>query len=285
MIASRLPFLSRLIFVILVLVDLGVIVVGICPHDFTRSKSDDVDDVDERPRRSSSEPSMPAVASAAVSAPDLTRGAAEDTPPARNRYGSPGRPEAAPPSLDAAAEKTFSYFYRGRRSLSGAEGRRRGRARIRNHGIRMSRGGGSGGSGGGGGVGSGNHRRSHSGGAGAEAATAAALAIASAAKQDDHRNCTTRNCRIREEAKRIRLEVIKSQILQKLRLTHVPNITKGDVPRLPSPIEHMIGQSTGAVSRGALSPGDADGDDDDDDFHATTTKVIKFGEKRERLFW
>ena len=95
---------------------------------------------------------------------------------------------------------------------------------------------------------------------------------------------------MRAEAKRIRLEVIKAQILQKLRLTHVPNITKHDVPALPTPIEHLIkeyGPDGRPTSAGGHEETDAetDGDEEeedeeDDDFHATTTKVIKFGEKR-----
>ena len=100
------------------------------------------------------------------------------------------------------------------------------------------------------------------------------------------------SCRIREDAKQLRLELIKAQILQKLRLTHVPNITKTDVAsRLPTPIEHLISQygdgggGGGGRQRsagGRRFPGEEEEEDDgEDDFHATTTKVIKFGEKRE----
>ena len=199
--------------------------------------------------------------------------------------------EEAPELVEGAVERTsrHRYLHRGRRSLSGGEGRRRRRGRGRaGRGVV-----GGGGEGGGGSAGeSGRRGGSHSSPEDVEDEET------SPSTRGPKRNCTSRSCRIREEAKRIRLEVIKAQILQKLRLTHVPNITKMDVPRLPTPIEHLIDEygTDGrlAAARAAdygsrttsSSTSDDEGvdddveDDEDDDFHATTTKVIKFGEKR-----
>jgi hypothetical protein len=90
---------------------------------------------------------------------------------------------------------------------------------------------------------------------------------------------------MREDAKRIRIEVIKQQILHKLRLTAIPNITLANRPRLPPILSHLVDEFGGRTGHAHATADDVTNDEanhGDDDYHATTTKVIKFGEKRKK---
>lgn len=89
--------------------------------------------------------------------------------------------------------------------------------------------------------------------------------------QEDYKDTSCTACTWRENTKLSRLEMIKFQILSKLRLEQAPNISKNAIqyilPKAP-PLQDIIDQYD--VQRDSSS----DGSLEDDDYHATTETVI-----------
>ena len=83
------------------------------------------------------------------------------------------------------------------------------------------------------------------------------------------KNCT--RCEERQDIKRWRLELIKAEILQKLRLKAPPNITSQNIPDILNETLHPYLQMDSTYSDQA-----ADGDD----FHATKLKIMTIGHPR-----
>ena len=83
------------------------------------------------------------------------------------------------------------------------------------------------------------------------------------------KNCT--RCEERQDIKRWRLELIKAEILQKLRLKAPPNITSQNIPDILNETLHPYLRMDDTFSDQA-----ADGDD----FHATKLKIITIGHAR-----
>ncbi|XP_013394669.1 growth/differentiation factor 8 [Lingula anatina] len=91
-------------------------------------------------------------------------------------------------------------------------------------------------------------------------------------------NCP--HCILREEAKRFRIEAIKNQILSKLRLKAIPNITGLILPKIPplrsyldnhpNPNGGMLGDDPNILPQEDVSGLETD------DYHATTVKVFNF---------
>ena len=100
---------------------------------------------------------------------------------------------------------------------------------------------------------------------------------------------------IREELKNLSLLSIKDQILNKLGLKQLPNITGRAMPKVPSQLlekynlgplgfgmQYMQGDQPrpGEVPQN-MSPNNVD----DDDFHAKTDRIITFAQPRESQFF
>ena len=89
-------------------------------------------------------------------------------------------------------------------------------------------------------------------------------------------NCT--QCMIREEMKRIKIEAIKSQILSKLRLKSIPNVTAWRIPSIPliQDIMEKYEMQRDAPYLGDSYFGGIGEPDHTDDYHAKTMKVVNF---------
>lgn len=74
-----------------------------------------------------------------------------------------------------------------------------------------------------------------------------------------------------EEIKQEKLEVLLKEILDKLGLQKVPNITKNEIPRIP-PVEKLFHSKTSASN--AISE-----DVEEDHYHSKTQKIILFPDK------
>ena len=86
-------------------------------------------------------------------------------------------------------------------------------------------------------------------------------------------NCT--RCAERQEIKRWRLDLIKSEILQKLRLEAPPNITSRNMPEILNETLYPYLQMDQAVSDQAF---------EGDDFHATKLKIVTIGQARKYTY-
>jgi hypothetical protein len=96
------------------------------------------------------------------------------------------------------------------------------------------------------------------------------------------------HCWMREEVKRLRIESIKTQILQKLRLKAPPNITKEKIPHIPN--RHTLHGLLNKFGMQADDPSQRFGAEvgaEDmykyEDYYVNTFKSINFGEVRKYI--
>lgn len=89
------------------------------------------------------------------------------------------------------------------------------------------------------------------------------------------KNCS--QCLAREEAKISRIEQIKRDLLEKLGLKQVPNVTRGDLPSIPSgPLDGILKNYGYSSDQPYRYP------DYDTDFHAKTERIYVFAKKSKR---
>ncbi|CAH1789036.1 unnamed protein product [Owenia fusiformis] len=94
-----------------------------------------------------------------------------------------------------------------------------------------------------------------------------------------HQGCAL--CRDREEVKRMRLEIIKSEILKKLRLDSPPNVTGIPTPTNPPFLNQLRRFNSRSQQQHTQPMGRRPQDDEveEDNFHAETTKEFIFAER------
>ena len=92
-------------------------------------------------------------------------------------------------------------------------------------------------------------------------------------------NCSTA-CQYRDKIKEYKLDLIKDDILRKLRLQKPPNRTRPDVPDIPGQMRHIL-EKFGMVNDEPERIPPIDGGDD---YHSTTSLVINFGKSRKYIY-
>lgn len=113
----------------------------------------------------------------------------------------------------------------------------------------------------------------------ASAATATSLTTPVAADDDpsssSSANCT--RCSTQGESRAMRLNTIKTQILNKLGMKRAPNVTRRALPEIP-PLHRLLDRYDAGLmqSDAPFQPGEEY--DDEDDFHVAAEKIISFGQ-------